>query len=250
MYRRIVFVFAVCLSLTCSLSAQEVKGAPQGAGQQTNVYASLVYHSTSDFPLTQNFSMYSIGSSAFRSSASSIGLAVGAGTTMFSSRQGYGGLELGFLRTSFSDPNVTGKPFYFFDLFLHFGLSPWADGRSAFYAIFGGALVYHSDEGEDLGGLTPVAGGWDPSSSFSNPPDYYLAKYVGAVMWGVGARMNVVSDIIVSVEYKWMYDSSAETDFSQPVPGMSGWYYGHSKFDPIGNRLSVGISYVIYSEHP
>lgn len=250
MYRRIALVATLCFSVTLILHAQGEKAAAPAQGQLASIYASLLYHTTSDFPVTQNFSMYSTGPSAFRSSASSVGFAVGFGTSLFSTRKGYAGLELGFLRSTFSDPNVTKKPFYFFDLFLHFGLSPWANGRSAFYGIFGGGLVYHSDEAGDLGGPSPAYDPWNPSSSLSNPPSFYLEKSVGAVMWGLGARMNVISDIILSVEYKWMYNSAEEANMNSPVPSMPGWYYSSPTFDPIGNRFSIGVSYIIYSEHP
>jgi opacity protein-like surface antigen len=243
---RIVLVLAVCFSTRFELLGQEQTAAASGGGQLSSIYGSLLYQSTSDFPLTVNTSIFTPDLTAFKSSSSAVGFAVGYGTTAFSSRQGYLGLELGFLRTSFSDPNITDKPFYFFDLLLDFGISPWADGRSAFYGILGGGLVYHSDESEEMGGVFPAFGSATPTT----PPNYCLEKHVGAVMWGLGARFNPVSNFIVSIEYKWMYNSQEEANMNAPVPGQPGWYYTSPSFDPIGTRFSVGISYIIYSEHP
>jgi opacity protein-like surface antigen len=245
MKRTIASFLVLIFSLQFTLVAQEKKTASPSQGQLANIYVSLLYHNTSDFPVTTNALAFAGESFVFRTSASSFGVTLGYGTTLFSSHQGYAGLELGFSRAKFSDLNVTDKPFYFFDLFLHFGVSPWADGRSAFYGIFGGGLVFHSEEGNDMGGLSPAASGWTPTTPLGTPPDYYLAESVGALMFGIGARFSPLSNITLSVEYRWMYDSSPETDFSSPVPGMSGWYYAHDKLDPIGNRFSVGISYVL-----
>ena len=244
MPRRIVFVLAFCISAGSMSVGQAQTPAPSGSGQLSSIYASLLYHSTSDFPLTVNTSIFTSELAAFKSSSSAVGFAVGYGTTAFSSHKGYLGLELGFLRTSFSDPNITDKPFYFFDLLLDFGYSPWADGRSAFYGILGGALVYHSDESEEMGGVVPAFG----SIASTTPPNYCLGKDVGAVMWGLGARFNPISKIVVSVEYKWMYNSQEEANTNAPVPGMPGWYYTSPSMDPIGTRFSVGISYIFYTE--
>jgi len=241
MYRRIVFAVAFGIFIGCPLLAQE-QTTPPSSMQYAGLYGSVLYHSTSNFPVTQSFSFYSSRPSAFKSSASSGGIAVGYFTTLFSTRQGYAGLELAYSWSNFSDPNVQKKSFHFFDLFLHIGLSPAAEARFALYGIFGGGLLYHSEEDESDLGPVPL----DPfaTPSFASPPDYYLAESVGAVMWGFGMRVRPVGNLVLSFEYKWMYDSSSELDMDRPVPGMSDWYYTKSSFDPIGNRLSIGISYI------
>ena len=164
---------------------------------------------------------------------------------MFQSHKGYAGLEIAFSRATFSDFNVSNKPFYFIDFFLHLGFSPLADGRTAIYGIFGGGLVYYSESGDDFSGTSPVSPWGIPITPSGYPPEYYLEKSVGAVMWGVGVRINVISNIVLSAEYKSMYNSFSEANFNRPAPGMPDWYYTNDKFDPIGSRVSIGISYMI-----
>jgi hypothetical protein len=241
MHRLVIFLLTLCIPLGCCLMAQD-QTAPRRGGQYAGLYGSVLYHSTSDFPVTQSFSEYSTQPLAFKSSASSGGIALGYFTTLFSTRQGYAGLELAYSWSNFSDPNVQKKSFHFFDLFLHFGLAPAEDARLALYGIFGGGLLYHSEEDESDLGPFPLG----PSAPLPSgpPPDYYLATSVGAVMWGFGVRARPMGNLVLSFEYKWMYDSSSELDMDRPVPGMEDWYYTKSSFDPIGNRLSIGISYV------
>lgn len=138
---------------------------------------------------------------------------------------------------------MTDKPFYFFDLFLHFGVSLSPDGMSAMYGTIGGALVYHSEDDDE--GLSPSPGGSSPTTASGVRPNYYLATTIGAFMFGAGARYCPLSRVVLNAEYKWVYNSTSEF---KPVEGQPGWFYAGgntSKLDPIGIRVTIGVSYVL-----
>lgn len=97
MIRSVVLVLMmICLSANSPLLAQDGTATSQTGGQQSHFYVTVSRHTMSAFPVTFGMSLFMSGSLAFKSDASCVGFAVGAATTLFSSREGYAAVELGF----------------------------------------------------------------------------------------------------------------------------------------------------------
>ena len=230
----------ISVLFSCSvIIAQDENTEPQRK-PLSGLYGIVSYVKYSDFPLTTELDMFNLSPTPYRSNASSVGLGVGISAAPILFSHGYGAAEFEFSWANFSDPNVSKKTFYFFNLYIDIGIAIYDKFGFAVFGSFGGGLIYHSEGSDndypqsffDMNDFTP---GYNQ--------DYYLEKYTGGVMLGGGVRISPIPAILLTFRYYAIYNSASELDFDNPGPSANT-YYTKPSFEDIGNRISISISYV------
>lgn len=220
-----IVVFATFLPV---LSSGQVKEeSPDPSYRMRGYYITAQFIKRSAFPLSFTDETWSEATEA-NSSFPSLSIGLGGSTDL--GKSFYGGIELEFAMSNFSDYRVSSRNVYFIDLVLDIGLLiPVPDVPAAVYGIAGFGYYLQSGYDEDWMGEAYLE---------------YLSKSNETFIYGFGMKLKPLKQIALVFDYRFLRNLYL-SGTGEEVPDMPGWQYAERESESLGKRVSFGISYYI-----